>query len=530
MKAHVIIAVAALVCASRLLAAEQLPLSTLEGWQPESGNWRIEDGTLLHPDVSAGRSALWLPDHTYADVDISVEYFIHPEGDGVRAPGVIYRAVDQYTYYYVHFDQKNSQVVWVRSASGNEWTEARRHRPIAMKTGEWQTVRIKCQGDTHEVYLDGSLLFSEKDATLKHGAVGLRAGQGKIAFRNLSLDGTRVLMDPPFKLVPPKYLTVCSDAGTGAYEAFPDVCRTKTGDLICVFYAGYGHVSVPTEALPNGARISMCRSKDDGRTWSEAQVVVDSPIDDRDASITQLSNGDLLVVYMSYDPKRQPGTHQVFTVRSTDDGNTWSEPTRVPTPFKANEAVSEPAREMPDSSLLLPVYGTDEPGRHYITAVLKSTDMGTTWETLSVVRSDQYDLPEPSLVRLPDGKLLMLIRPTMVSCESTDEGKTWTELTPVGIPGDAPYLLLTRESILLCSFRHRPTTSTDIIYSTDFGKTWSERVMLDKVLGAYPSMVQLPDGRVLVVYYVEGGGSDIRCMFVRASADGIEVLDPTADQ
>ncbi len=516
-----------LLCASAPFAAEQLALDTLEGWQAESGNWRVEDGAFLHPDTAAGRSALWLPDHAYSDVDISLDYYIHPVGEGVRAPGIIYRAADQYTYYYIHFDLANSQVVWVRSAPGNEWTEARRHRPIEMKAEQWQTVRVKCQGDTHEVYLDGELLFTETDDTLKQGVIGLRAGQGKISFRNLSLDGTRAEMDPPFKLVPPKYITVCSDAGTGAYEAFPDVCRTKTGDLLCVFYAGYGHVSVPNEALPNGARISMCRSTDDGATWSEAQVVVDTPIDDRDASITQLSNGDLLCVYMSYDPQRTPGTHQVFTVRSTDDGHTWSEPTRVSTPFTGNEAVSEPAREMPDGRLLLPVYGVDLPGgRHYYSAVLQSTDMGENWETLATIRSDEYELSEPSLVRLPDGKLLMLIRPVMTWCESTDGGKTWTEPQPLGINGHAPYLLLTQENILLCGIRHPPTTSTSVIYSTDFGKTWSEPVLLDKVIGAYPSLLQLPDGRVLVVYYVEGGGSDIRAMFLKATADGIEILDP----
>ena len=55
----------------------------------------------------------------------------------------------------------------------------------------------------------------------------------------------------------PKFVTVCADAGAGGYEAFPDVCRTKTGELICVFYAGYGHVSDPNEKLPR-ERESPC--------------------------------------------------------------------------------------------------------------------------------------------------------------------------------------------------------------------------------------------------------------------------------
>ena len=52
------------------------------------------------------------------------------------------------------------------------------------------------------------------------------------------------------------------------YQAFPDVCRLKNGDLLCVFYAGYNHISLPTDSLPNGGRICMVRSSDEGRTWS----------------------------------------------------------------------------------------------------------------------------------------------------------------------------------------------------------------------------------------------------------------------
>lgn len=63
-----------------------------------------------------------------------------------------------------------------------------------------------------------------------------------------------------------------------------------------------------------------------------------------------------------------------------------------------------------------------------------------------------------------------------------------------------------------------------MIYSHDLGRTWKGPVAIDKVLGAYPSLVELPDGRILVVYYTEGKGSDIRCLYLRADADGVTVL------
>jgi photosystem II stability/assembly factor-like uncharacterized protein len=320
--------------------------------------------------------------------------------------------------------------------------------------------------------------------------------------------------------------TVCSDAGAGGYEAFPDLCRTPGGELLCVFYAGYAHVSDPRPTLPRGARIMLCRSRDDGRTWSQPEPVVDTPIDDRDSSILALPNGELLVTFMTYDVRRRTGTHQVYTLRSQDNGKNWSEPEPLPTPFTQLEAISTPPRRMPDGRLLLTPYGnfTGDPRSYKHAAVLESRDDGRSWKTLAEVRSPGKVLLEPDLISLPGNRLLLMARPEMLQAESADGGRTWTEPKPVGVEGDCPYLFRTSKGILLCGIRHRPTQSTAVIYSRDDGRTWSEPVVLDRVLGAYPSMVELPDGKILVVYYTEGPGSDVRCLRLEASQAGVRTI------
>lgn len=95
------------------------------------------------------------------------------------------------------------------------------------------------------------------------------------------------------------FVHVCTDAGAGGYEAFPDVCRLKDGRLMCVFYAGYGHVALPNESLPSGGRISYCISSDEGKTWGAAETLYDGPDDDRDPSIAQLQNGKLVCNFFS---------------------------------------------------------------------------------------------------------------------------------------------------------------------------------------------------------------------------------------
>jgi hypothetical protein len=49
-------------------------------------------------------------------------------------------------------------------------------------------------------------------------------------------------------------------------------------------------------------------------------------------------------------------------------------------------------------------------------------------------------------------------------------------------------------------------------------------VLVDDFIGAYPSMVNLNDGSVLIIYYEEGEGSSIRARRFRASKSGIQWL------
>ncbi|MEW5901291.1 MAG: DUF5696 domain-containing protein, partial [Acidobacteriota bacterium] len=88
-------------------------------------------------------------------------------------------------------------------------------------------------------------------------------------------------------------------------------------------------------------------------------------------------------------------------------------------------------------------------------------------------------------------------------------------------PGHCPYLLRTREDIILLAHR-LPRTS--LHYSLDEARTWSANVLVDDCPGAYPSMVNLRDGSVLIIYYEEGPGSNIRGRRFQATAAGIEWL------
>lgn len=320
-----------------------------------------------------------------------------------------------------------------------------------------------------------------------------------------------------------EHVVVCRDAGAGAYEAFPDVCRLKDGRLMAVFYAGYGHVSLPNEKLPRGGRIAFCTSSDEGRTWSAAETLYDGPDDDRDPSIVQLKDGRLICNFFSLRKLDKPAAGKqweglgTWIVASDDAGKTWSEPRQISKSYYC----SAPIRELSTGRLILGLYGEAKGSANG--AVIYSDDGGKTWSKEVDIDNAGVRLDaETDLIELKDGSLLAAQRPAMMSATSKDGGATWTKSAKMGFEGHCPYFLRTAGDVILLGFR---LPQTSLRYSRDEGRTWSENVLVDDVIGAYPSMVNLRDGSVLVVYYEEGAGSNIRAKRLRVDENGVAWLN-----
>lgn len=324
------------------------------------------------------------------------------------------------------------------------------------------------------------------------------------------------------------FVHVCTDAGAGGYEAFPDVCRLADGRLMTVFYAGYGHIALPNAQLPKGGRISYCVSDDEGRTWSPAKTLHDGPNDDRDPSIVQLKDGRLLCNFFSLEKTDDPAKPYrglgSWMVVSTDAGETWSDPQRLSETYYC----SSPIRELKDGRLVLGLYQETPAGSNG--AVIVSDDGGKTWSKEIDIDNGGYRLDaETDVIELADGRLFAAQRGDKVMCWSTsdDRGMTWTVAKSFGFPGHSPYLVRDRSGAIVLAFR-LPQTSLRV--STDEGKTWSENVLVDDFIGAYPSMVTLKDGSILIVYYEEGEGSSIRAKRFKVDENKIQWLPFQASQ
>ena len=505
-------------------------------WEPLAGSWAMSDGLYEQTDPDLYRAVTYLREPVVADFAVTVWFKVLPTGTHrVMAPGIVVRSTSAGREYWAHFDALNGQVLLQRQLTSQPGTESDIKRaPVSLTPGEWHEGRVECRGNRLTVSLDGRVVLEVEDQTYLSGKVGLCAGQGNVQFDDFRLLGTRGILPDEWKAASMsfKHQVICRDAGAGGYEAFPDLVRLQNGDLLCVFYAGYTHVSHPNEALPGGARVSAVRSTDGGKTWGEAQVVADTPWDDRDPSICQLRDGTLVANWFTYyegSPTRREGNpnpyKEIWLSRSTDDGHTWSEPELIPSTASDHYGCSTPIRVMPDGTLVMAIYKELPNPLRVWSLMIHSPDGGKTWGEPVFVDPDNDDNDEPDIIMLPDGRLLCVMRSNrgdnvMWFSESTDGGQTWSPSAPIGFPGHAPYLLRTREGILLCAHR---LPGTSLHYSLNDGKTWSENVPVDEVIGAYPSMVQMPDGRVLIVYYEEGDGSSIRARFFTAKTDGIEL-------
>lgn len=319
----------------------------------------------------------------------------------------------------------------------------------------------------------------------------------------------------------PAPLRISVGEEAGSYQAFPDICRLKNGDLLCVFYAGYGHVSLPKADWPKGGRICMVRSKDEGRTWTAPRVLFDSSVDDRDPHIAQMRDGTVVCTFFTRYEKERKFSCDTCMVTSNDGAETWPSEPRI---VLAGWPCSAPVRELRDGTRLLGVY-REESGTAY-GGVIRSIDAGKSWSApIPIGKNSGVRLDaETDLVRLKDGTIYAALRGDRVNMHfatSSDEGLTWSPVKDIGFSGHCPHFTRLSSGEILLSHR-LPLTALHV--SRDEAKTWEGPFLIDSTGGAYPSTVELKDGSVLIVYYEEGKASAIRARRFKVDGAGIDFL------
>jgi len=311
---------------------------------------------------------------------------------------------------------------------------------------------------------------------------------------------------------------VAQGAGFEGDKRYPRVIRLSNGHLLMAFDA-YQPPGKPSSIID--AKIACVRSEDNGKTWVEPTMIADTEDDDRCGVLTEADDGTVLCHFYSH--RLQTNWVRLRMAVSNDYGKTWSLATQWLSGDPLRACTNSPAIRLANGTLILPIYTVAQSKQKlYQPALIRSQDHGKTWGDMSVIDADTgHRHCEPALVVLPDGRWLCLMRPCMCRCYSSDQGRTWTKPEKVGFRGDCPCLLRTSTGVILCAHRH---PGTSLSYSLDNGAHWIGPATMDRNKGAYPSMVELPDGSILCVFRCGHDTSAIWSVRFRATDRGITWL------
>lgn len=325
------------------------------------------------------------------------------------------------------------------------------------------------------------------------------------------------------------------------YHGWPTVTRRANGELLLVCSGGR-----ESHVCPFG-RVELMRSNDNGQSWSWPRVIMDGPIDDRDAGVLETASGSLLVTtftslayeatlanatkannwpadrlqrwqaaHRRVDKEKRKAALGVWMIRSTDGGVTWSR--------RYDSLVNSPHGpiQLADGRLL---YAGKElwRGDNRI-GVCESTDDGKTWKWLAIIPTragdDHHDYHELHAVESSDGRIVVHIRNhnsqhsrETLQSESSDGGRTWSRPVSIGVWGLPSHLLRLNDDRLVMSYGYRRKPyGNQARVSEDHGRTWSEPmpISIDGIGGdlGYPSTVQLDDHSLLTVWYERMPDSD----------------------
>lgn len=294
--------------------------------------------------------------------------------------------------------------------------------------------------------------------------------------------------------------------------------------------AGTGWMSAPAVAVSKGGRIWMTinmggtdegasnmftvsKSDDDGLTWDEAVFAVDHPDEVRihEPLVWSTPDGRIYLSWIqSYQWWDGRGGLWLAEIMDADGDKPYvSEPYRL-----CDGVMANPPMFLSDKKWVLPIskwkaYRSeiyDVPEEQFSMMVL-SKDGGRTAELIGKADVPERTFDENNIVRLSDGRYMMLVRTEYGwACSySVDNGQTWTAGIPYKKgPSAKSCLRMLPDGRLIWATYDTETSVRERIavwISDDDGKTWGSKLLLDaRENVSYPNMHICLDGTVYITH------------------------------
>ena len=321
------------------------------------------------------------------------------------------------------------------------------------------------------------------------------------------------------------------------YYRIPALCTTNKGTLIAVADKRGSSIN----DLPNIISVVMKRSTDGGTTWSDAIILAqgDSTTGKTfgdPAIVCDRETGTLICVFAGdngffNNPASLFERQNVYYVKSTDDGLTWTEPMSFSDQIYQDGWYSvfcASGAGFQDSHGRIMFVANGRVTSAASTAdvyefLIYTDDLGKTWH---VANPDGRDPQggygnESKVIELSDGTLLMSMRHGTQRhfITSTDRGATWGDpyempqlVEPTSGYGCNGDIIRYPSTDGLTRLLHSSTANNScrrdvsVFVSYDEGKTWPVKKVLVNGPSAYSSLSVLSDGSIGC--FVEDGTSD----------------------
>lgn len=242
--------------------------------------------------------------------------------------------------------------------------------------------------------------------------------------------------------------------------------------------------------------------------FTDPVVVSGGPDNDYESSIIRLSDGRLMIVFCR-NPDWVSG--DLYVTFSSDDGETWDEPTAINTTSGDQATLS--FVQTPGDTIRL-WYASNEDGGYKIYSAWSLDGLGWQWQgPVDLGWNDGRSYYDPTVFRESDGSLTMsyVIMNNGVYVAHCPQGGLWDTLrTRVWPSGYRARIMKHSVGTYLCAYHTRTGGQYDydvFVQTSEDLLSWSDPVQITFNFNSHdPYVCQMPDGAYMV-YYAKWQGS-----------------------